>query len=324
MDFNMNIDFIEASTYLYKYKPFLENLHWCKEYENGNKVYSLEGCRRIEFIYNQNTNMFLLRGSIMYYMQGHNFTYNKAMFVEGIEYIAKLLHINSSDLWNMQINIFECGVIMEVDKPPKEYIQHTREGKEMWTDENPKDKKKGTCKSFNDKYAYRKMYDAGVNIQHKQGLSMKQIIKECGWNPEANYLKWEVHYIKPEIVLNGGKGLTLANIVNPTWEDAFKADIYSQYTKLLPMKSLIQPTEKANYKTSDIFAIELIESKLNEGATLEEIKKMLYARINASAILNNADKDARKRQVKQIFDKVQLSEESVWDISQQLREAIYE
>lgn len=320
----MIIDFIEANTYLYKDKPFLDNLHWCRTYENGNLGFYLEGCRKVEFIYNEFNNMLLFRGSIMYFMQGHNFTYNKATFVEGVEYLAQLLHLNQNELWNMQINIFECGVICEVENKPAEYIKHTRESKGMWVDENPKDKKKGTCRSFNDKYAYRKIYDAGKNIQHKQGLTMKQIIQESGWKPDANYLKWEVHYLKPEMVFNGGIGLTLKDLVNPHWEQAFKTDLYTQYTKLLPMKTLIQPTEKTNYKTSDIFAIELIEAKLNEGATLEEIKKMLYARINASAILDKPDKDARKRQVKQIFDKVQLSEESIWDISNELKKAIYE
>lgn len=315
----MNIDFIEASTYLYNDKPFFGNVEHTASYKNGNNTYVVNGCNKLKIVHNEFTGKFVLSGSIMYYAQGHNFTYDKKLFVESIGHLGKLLNL---DLWGLMINIFECGVIIPVDKKPKDYIQHHREGKGMSLYDNPKDK--GNFRSFIDKYVEMKMYDAGRNIQHKQGMTMKQIIEESGWNPEGNYLKWELHYLKPEKVLNGGIGLLLSDLVNPNWEEAFKQDIYSQYTKLIPMKTLIQPTEKANYKTLDIFAIELIEAKLNEGATLAEIKKMLYARINASAILNNADKDARKRQVKQIFDKMQLSEDSVWDISQQLRKAIYE
>ncbi len=35
------------------------------------------------------------------------------------------------------------------------------------------------------------MYDAGKNIQHKQGYAVKEILKNEGWNPTANYLKIE-------------------------------------------------------------------------------------------------------------------------------------
>lgn len=50
---------------------------------------------------------------------------------------------------------------------------------------NPKDK--GNFRSFNDKLTERKMYDAVRYIQHKQGTSMKEIIKEASWNPDGHF-----------------------------------------------------------------------------------------------------------------------------------------
>lgn len=317
------IDFIESSAILAKDKPFLGNLEWCKSYNTGWEGFHLNGCRQVEILWNESLHDLILRGSIMYYMQGHNFTYDKPTFVQGINQIGKLLHL---DLWNigMILDIFESGVIVEVNKQPEGIITHTNAGKEMWTDENPKDKQRGTCRSFNDKYAYRKMYNAGRNIMHKQGTSMRKVIEECGWNPDSHYLKFEAHYLKPEKVFNRGVGLPLTDLVNPQREAEFKTDLYSQYKRLLPMKTLIWPTEKADLSTTDLFAMELIENKLNEGKTIEEIQKVIYARINASAILSDADKKARKRNVKKVFDKVQLADESEWDISKQLHDAIFD
>ena len=313
------LDYIQADTFVCEDKPFFGNtIERLKRDEAGYKYYWIVGVEKIQVKYQERTGHLVLFGSIPYFWQGHNFTFDKAGYKEAIEYIGRLLRIN---VWKMQVDIFEYGVIMQVDKQPKQYIAHHREGKGMKCDIPKKDIPKGTIKFFNDKLVERKMYDAGHNIKHSQGRTMKQIIENEGWNPGAYYLKWEAHYLKPDIVFNSA--LTLADLVKPNFESAFNQDLYSQYTKLIPMKNLIEPTDKSNLTTMDLFAIQLAESKLNEGATIDEIKKMLYDRINASAILTKSDKDARKRQVKAIIDKLQLSEVSEWDLSQQLQQAIF-
>lgn len=313
------LDYIQADTFVGEDKPFFGNLVKTPKTDLlGYSYFWVEGVNKIQVKYNEHTGHLVLFGSIPYFWQGHNFTFDKAGYKNAIEYIGRLIRIN---VWNMRVTIFEYGVIMEVDKQPKQYIAHHREPKGMVCDIPEKDIAKGSIKFFNDKLVKRKMYDAGRNIKHKQGRTMKQIIEGEGYNPEAYYLKWEAHYLKPEMVFNGA--LTLADLVKPKYESAFNQDLYSQYTKLIPMKNLIEPTDKSNLTTSDLLAIELAESKLNEGATIDEIKKMLYDRINASAILTKADKDARKRQIKAIIDKLQLSEVSEWDLSQQLQQAIF-
>lgn len=315
----MHIDFIEASgVFTGKDTPFFGHLqHWSDNKATGRQTYILNGCRKIQIYYTPSSGILVLRGSIMYFAQGHNFTFDLKQFVNAIDHIGKLLHVN---LWGMYVNILECGVIVEVEQKPKAYIQNHREGKGMLLYDNPKDK--GNFRSFNDNHAERKMYDAGRNIQHKQGTSMKEIIQHAGWNPEGNYLKWEVHYIKPELLLNHGRGIELAEIVNPSWTEIFKADIYSQYKRIIPMKSIIPPSDKSDLHAVDIFAIELVEANLNKGRTIEEVQKLLYDRINASAILNKSDKDARKRQVKATLDKLAESGQSAWDLSEKLEEAL--
>ena len=315
----MNIDFIEASgIFTGKNTPDFSNCQISyRSFETGRDCYSLQGIQKIQLIHKPSNGMLVLRGSISYFFQGHNFSYDKKAFMEAIDYISSLLKIN---IWQMDLNILEAGVIYPVEVKPKDIITHHREGKGMTLHDNPKDK--GNFRSFKDNYAFRKMYDAGRNIKMKQGLKRREIIQRSGWNPDKEFIKWEIHYYKPHL-LNKGKALKLYNLMNPHWEEILKADIKFQYSLIIPMKTIIPPKVKSDLHAIDIFALELVESKLNEGLIIPEVKKLLYDRINSSPILSKADKDARKRQVKAILDKLEESSESMWDQSNKINEALY-
>ena len=167
------------------------------------------------------------------------------------------------------------------------------------------------------------MYDAGKNIEMKQGMNRREIIQEAGWNPQGYFLKWEAHYLKPN-VLNHGNGVILANLINPDWQDIFKEDLYQQYKRLIPMANVVEPTNKADLSTADIIALALVEDNLNESKTLQEVRRMLYNRINSfpDEVLSKSDKDARKRQIKTILGKMKEADTSKWDLSQQLAAAL--
>ena len=154
-------------------------------------------------------------------------------------------------------------------------------------------------------------------------MSRRNIIKEAGWNPQCNYLKLEAKYLKP-YVLNHGNGVMLADLINPDWQSIFKEDLYQQYKRLIPMANVVAPTNKADLSTASIIALALVEDSLNDSKTLQEVRKMLYNRINSfpDEILSKADKDSRKRQVKAILDKMKEADTSKWDLSQQLAQAL--
>lgn len=315
------IDYIQATKHLSdKDRLFLGHCRLEAEYSSGWQKYWLQGCEKLEIWYNPSLNWMRLQGSIMYYWQGHNFTYDKKGFVAAIDHIIKILHIS---IWDAMIETFEYGVIMQVPKKPKEYIKrHSSIPSEKLTlNEKPKDK--GNFRWWEDKNVCNKMYDAAQNIKKKQGLQRKEILKESGWNPEGEFLKWEAHYLKPEI-LNHGKGLLLADLMKPYWENVFKEDLYVQYKRLIPMKSLITPTNKKDLSSADIVMLALAEAQINAGENLQEVKKMLYDKINAipEGVLSKADKDSRKRQIKSLFDKLQESPESEWDLSEKLEKAL--
>lgn len=302
-----------------KDRLFLGHCRLEAEYSSGWQKYWLQGCEKLEIWYNPSLNWMRLQGSIMYYWQGHNFTYDKKDFVAAIDHIIKIIHIS---IWDAMIEAFEYGVIMQVPKKPKEYIKRHSSipSEKLILNEKPKDK--GNFRWWEDRNVCNKMYDAAQNIKKKQGLQRKEILKESGWNPEGEFLKWEAHYLKPE--MNHGKGLLLADLMKPYWENVFKEDLYVQYKRLIPMKSLITPTNKKDLSSADIVMLALAEAQINAGENLQEVKKMLYDKINAipEGVLSKADKDSRKRQIKSLFDKLQESPESEWDLSEKLEKAL--
>ena len=321
LDYKM-IDFIKIIKPLCEGKdtPIFGHCQIVASYHNDCAKYRLEGCEGIDIYYKPNAYI-RISGSIMYYWQGHNFTFSHDAFVKAIDYIGRMLRI---DLWDSIVEVFEYGVIVEVDEKPREYIKHHKAKPSERLNQSIIGKDKGNLTRWKDSNVDLKMYDAGRNIKMKQSMSRKSIIQQAGWNPKCNYLKWEVHYLKPEQVLNHGQGVKLYYLVNPDWQDTFKEDLYTQYKRLIPMANIIVPTNKKDLSTATIFAMVLAEHNLNESRTLQEVKKMLYARINSISddVLSKSDKDSRKRQINSILDKMQEADTSKWDLSQKLAEAL--
>lgn len=314
------IDYISASTFLKgKDKPNFANCEADAYYSSGWIRHYINGCKKLEVDWNEGMGMIRLRGSIMYFWQGHNLTYLKKDFVDAINYINGIVNVN---WWNACVDAFEYGIIIPVDKKPKEYILHHSSIPSAKLTMNEKPKDKGKFRWWEDSGHSLKMYDAKTNFNSKAEIDRKELLEDMGAS-DSQLLKWEVHYKKPNI-LNKGKELMLADLVNPCWDITFRTDLYEQYNRLTPMKNYVTPNNKKDLSTSDIIAIVLLEDNLNEGRTAEEVKKMLYSRVNSipEDILTKSDKDARKRQIKGLLDKVQVAEESQWDLSDNIAEAL--
>lgn len=282
-------------------------------YNSGWKKYVLKGCTHLEVWINQQLSLVRIKGSIPYFFQGHNFIFCNKSFNEAIKYLNNILNYN---FWDATVNAFEYGIIFEVPTKPSEYIQHHRERSQerLIFEEKPKDK--GSFRWWKDKYVKLKMYDAGKNIIHKQGLSMKEIIKKEGWNPSLYYLKWEVHYTKPHLALNKGKAIKLADLVNPKWTKTLNENLLIQYQRLNPLRTIEPPLKKKDISTANILMLECVEYYINQGYSIKEIKKKLYKRIDTYTVLSESDKKARKRQISSITSKLNESEISEWDLSE--------
>lgn len=290
-------------------------------YSTGWEKYYLTGCARLEVWINQYLYIVRIKGSIPYFFQGHNFIFSNKSFNEAIKYLNNVLNCN---LWDATVNALEYGIIFEVPAKPSEYIQHHRERSQERLTCNEKSKDKGGFRWWNDKNVKLKMYDAGKNIKHKQGLSMKEIIKEEGWSPYSYYLKWEVHYTKPHLALNKGKAIKLADLVNPKWTKNLNENLLIQYKRLNSLRTITPPINKKDISTADILMLDCVEFYINQGYSMNEIKKRLYNRIDTYTALSESDKKARKRQISTLTSKLIESEISEWDLSELISNKIFD
>lgn len=314
------IDFVRlVSNHFDKNTPFFQYCKKVADYVTGIKEYKIQGCEVLKLLWKP-SGLLTISGSIPYYWQGHNFSFANSDFYQAIEHLSKLLAV---DLWKSVVSEFEFGVIIESDTLPKHYISNHKARKEAKLNQYVNEKDKGRFTSWKDKGRLLKMYDAGANIQMKQGLSRKKAIRGAGWQPEKKYLKFEIHYLDASI-LNKGRELLLADIMHPDWQQKFKEDLLEQYKRLTPMATIKEPSSKKDLTTSDIIALALVENGLNNNQSIEEVKKNLYSRINviSDSILSKADKDSRKRHIKTILDKIQVSDNSKWDLTEKLAQAL--
>ena len=116
----------------------------------------------------------------------------------------------------------------------------------------------------------------------------------------------------------------LAELVNPNFNKIFRTDLYNQYNRLMPMGKIEFPNNKKDLSTSDLLMLTLADANLNEGNTLQEVKNLLFDRINAipEEVLTDADKKARKRQISALLGKIKTTQKSRWDLSDKLKAAL--
>lgn len=313
------LDYIAITKYLKgKDTPYFANCKWLADYDGGGERYAVEGCEQLEAIWNERTRIFKLRGSVPYFIQGHNFSCDKAAFVEGLEYAQALLKIG---LWDAFVEAVEVGTILEVGRRPREYIKNHHARRAAHFLENAKPKDKGNFKWWEESGGDSlKMYDAGRNILMKQGRKRREIIKEAGWNPCAEYMKIEAHIKHPERV-NGGAAFLLEDCVNTEKYGLLRARLMELYSELEPMKTLETPTDKRNLRSQDLLAIALAEEYMNNhNCGCDEARKAMYERINSISdeVLSKADKDARKRQIRAIFGRMQEAAQSEFNLKDEL------
>lgn len=291
-----------------------------ESFKYNRTYYAIDGCEEMQLIIIRNTGDIRLKGSVPYYYQGNNFTFDRKKFVQAIDYINTITNI---DFWQSDLDEFEYGVIMEVPTTPRNYIIHhtAKRGEKLLQNERGRDK--GKFRWWEDKTLSLKLYDAGRNIKAKQSENRKQVIRNAGWDDDKEYIKFEIHYKKPHLCLNNGRAMKLYCLANPMWEDKLKEDLFEQYQRLSPYKEITIPTDKKNFGTPNIYAHTLTELAINMDYSPEEVKGMLYNTINnANTTLSKSDKDARKREVSKIQGTLLTPTESQWDLRNNLQEAI--
>lgn len=315
------IDFI--STTISGCKDTINYSHLELECENkkfNRTYYAIKGCEDMKIIIMHNTGDIRLKGSVPYFFQGNNFSYDRKKFVQAINYINSITNI---DFWQSNIDEFEFGLIMEVPIAPRNYIIHhtAKIGEKLVQNEKGKDN--GNFRWWEDKIISLKLYDAGRNIKAKQNENRKQVIRNAGWNDNKEYIKFEIHYKKPHLYWNRGRAIKLYCLANPEWEDRFKEDLFIQYQRLNPYKTIGIPTDKKHFGTPYIYAHTFTEFALNNGLSIDNVRMMLNDKINnACNVLSKYDMNARKSEIRKIQNAIIQLPDSKYDLTNLIRIAI--
>lgn len=272
----------------------------------------------MEVHWNPEVGLLRVKGSLPYFIQGHNFAFSNKDFVESVEVLSNLLGVG---LWNAGLDAFEYGVIFPVEGKPSDFIRNHYAPKKAHLCMNERGKDKGCFRWWEDSSESIKLYDAGKNIKMKQGMKAREVIEDSGYNPECEYLKFEVHFKKPHL-LNNGRDLTLEALQNPQFLQSLSSILMEQYHLLKPMKTLVQASSKKDLSALDCAISCYVETLLNQGLPVEDAKSRLYDFINQQPVLSKQDKDSRKATIRKAFGKLQESSESQWDLTHKIEDAL--
>ena len=244
----------------------------------------------------------------MYYIQGHNFTFNRQSFIDAVKKIGDKLHLN---LWDASVTELEFGIIMEIEETPETYINSHHAQKEEKLTEDSKQRDKGHFKWWKDKNVAIKMYDARRNLMKKVPKQTRSKIE--GFNSKSKYLKLEIHYNHPHIVLNNGKDIKLSNLILSTWTDKLKEDLLLQYGRLISISRLVPPQNKKEIQTTNWILRGFIQNGLLQGKSPNSTKKTLYEILKSYNILTPDDRKARQRQFRKANELIEYETHDLTD-----------
>ena len=274
------------------------------------------GCKPMSVFWKPSDGLLKLEGSIPYFIQGHNFSFDRARYIEAIQYIQGLLDVG---LWDALLNEFEYGVVFPVEGKPSDYIRNHSAQSSSRLRECLNGRDRGNGKWWVSQLVNLKMYDPKANLHYKVAKAHRYEID--GYDSELNYLKFEAHYNKPHL-LNGGLGLSVEDLQCPKSVSKLNAMLLSQYQLLHPMRTLLKPTEKGDLKYQEIVTRQLVEMFMNQGISIQEAKKELYRFMDGFDCLTKSDKDKRKETARKVFKGLKESEISQWDLAQKIELAL--
>lgn len=310
------IDFISATKCLYKDSPNLSNCKWISTNRSGWDRYEIMGQKPMKVFWKESDGLLKIEGSIPYFVQGHNFTFDRAGYRSGIDTLQSILDV---DLWDAWLNEFEHGVVFQVEGNPADYIKYHSAPSQARLRECINGNDKGNGKWFVGSANNLKIYNPKSNFQHKVGYKKRDDIE--GYDSALNYLKFEAHYKKPHL-LNGGKDLLVQDLQSDDCLMLLHKTLLEQYHLLHPMKTLIKPTDKGNMKYQELVTMKLVEVLMNQGKTIPEVKKDLYRFMDEFECLSKSNKDKRKATARRVFAGLKESDVSQWDLTAKIEEAL--
>jgi len=311
----MNLDYCEISKSLGKDKPNLEYLQREAIYPNAER-YSFQGCKKIEIWNFHERNQLSVKGSLPYFINGHNFNSSLEDWKEALNYLSSCLNQN---LFSGLIEAFEFGTIQEIPFPENAFLRnHIKiagmESKEYFQGHII------TGKEFISPTLKVKLYDSNRNIKSKLDKPLQEEISRLwGWDREKHYIKLENHYKKPEAHFRGN--IYLNEILSPEFQYKLKLELLFIYQKIMKTGNVILPERKSDINAGTIPLICLKELESVYSFNTEEMLKAKLKEI-PEEILSPEDRKARLKILRDNLKKISITGKSEYDISELLEAKI--
>ncbi len=311
----MNLDYIEIAKCIGKDKLNFSYLQRAASYEGADRYY-FDRCKKIEVWHYEQRNQITIKGSLPYWLNGHNYHSSLNDWKEGLNYMQGCLGIN---LFSGIVNCFEFGTIQEIPFNEAAFLRNHVKISGM----ESREYKQGnvlTGKEFLSPSLKVKLYDVSRNIKNKLDKPLQEELRRLyGWDRAKHYIKLESHYKKPEAYFRGN--VYLNELLSSSFQNSLPLELISTYQKIMKTGKSHLPERKAdiNAGTLPLLILKELESVYN--FQTEELLKAILKEI-PEAILSPADRKARMKILRDNLKKITLEGKSEYDITELLQEKI--
>ena len=307
-------DYLAIEKYFHgKDTPSFNNLKWIGRDLETHTFKISNGFSTLKVYWNEITERLQIKGSIPYFMQGHNFEFPNTLLYESVEILEQSLQTN---LLDAEVKGFEYAKILKVEQQPIQILDkhRTLHGFER------SQYRKGLY--FEDKNLRVKFYDVGYRMKTACKRSLSILRQDFGFDDKANYLKIENHYKRPDLHFKQ-RHIRLENLFDKRFEKIIQEDLLKTYRQIETMKPLALPTDKKLINSSTVPIMTLNELGLKYGFNPQE-EIMNFLDSIPSDVLPKNDKTKRRTQLRGNFEKLQGCKKTLseWDLSTQLANSL--
>lgn len=307
------IDFIKISKVINPKDLMTDNLHFISE-GRGWARFMLRLKGSIEVRFNYHTSILTIKGSLPYFLQGHNLFSSQNGAKQAIKIIEGLIGIPLHDAC---VEEFEYGVVVRPNFSPQLiFLSHSGiDGFRKDTYTKNKDVVTGVV--YKKKGVKIKMYDPWANINscsNKVSSETRKELKAHGLHRGDNSIKLEFHHSKPEELTEENE-LTVEEMLSCWFIHVCQCFLLGNYEQINKTELVALPKTKKAASTSMILLLALI----SECNCIEERTNQIM--IALSDVLSPQDRSARRRVIKASLKKLS-SEKCLYSIEEQLINAL--
>lgn len=290
------IDFVKISKVIDSDDLMMDSLN-CISSGRGWMRFILEFKGSIDVTMNFATSTLTIKGSLPYFLQGHNFSGTNNGTKQAIKIIEGLIGISLDDA---VVEELEYGVVVRPNFSPQLiFMSHNSiDGfrKDIYTKSN--DVVNGVI--YKKKGVKIKMYDPWANINscpNKVSSETRQELKTQGLHRGDNSIKFEFHHNKPS-ELTEESVLTVEEMLSGWFIHVCQNILLNYYDSINKTELVALPKTKKEANTSMILLLALI----SECNCIEERTNQIMTAL--SDVLSSQDRSARRRTIKKTIERL--------------------